>query len=408
MSETMSVLDEPVLRRPRIVRWFAARPRIADVFVILVCTAPTAAALIISPPAHAWLGYVCAGGVAVAFWWRRSHPLVVLIVVVALPALNPVSGANALPSFVEGFFGLYALAAHARLRTAIFGFFLSEVVIFLASDAAVLLGFREDVATIALRPTSLVAIALGVAVRANQSRRTAIEELVALREDRAAASERSRIAAEMHDVVAHSVTVMVALAGGAAVAWERHPERARNALDQLGTVGAHTLEEMQRILRLLREHDGDLDRNLESSGHNLPSLEELAEVFRTAGLPVELTITAAKLSGEAANPDPALQTTVYRIVQEALTNTLRHARDVTRVEVEVVEGEDLITVTISDDGRGTKPGPSMGAGLGLRAMRERAAAFHGEFEAGPLPTAGLDSGSGWRTRVSIPRDERSR
>lgn len=401
-----AVFDEPVLQRPRIVRWFADRPRIADVLVILACTAPTIAALILARPAHPWLGYVCAAGVAVTFWWRRSHPLMVLLVVVSLAALNPVYANSMSPAFLESFFGLYALARYTRLPTVIGGYLLSEALRFAVAGVTIFLEFREDWPIVLLQPASLVALALGVAVRASRSRRAAIEALVSLREDRAAAAERARITAEMHDVVAHSVTVMIALAGGAAMGWEKHPERARDALDQLGTVGAHTLEEMQRILRVLRDHDSDLDRNLEASGHNLPSLEDLVEVFRTAGLPVRLTVDSTAAHDQTRAADPALETTVYRIVQESLTNALRHARGATYVEVAIRRDSDRLTVTVTDNGRGTGPGPSVGAGVGLRAMRERAAAFDGELDAGPIPTSEEAPGSGWQNRVSIPLSER--
>lgn len=402
MTSSPAVLDEPVLQRPRIVRWLAERPRFGDVLVIVVCTAPSLAALILARPQHAWLGYLCAIGVAIAFWWRRSHPLAVLLVVVALATINPISSSGATTAFFESFFALYALASHRRLRTAILGYILGEGVIFAISGILILLGLREGWPVVLLQPGSLAALALGIAARASRARRAAIEELVTLREDRAAAAERARITAEMHDVVAHSVTVMIALAGGAAAGWEKHPERTRHALDQLSSVGSHTLEEMQRILRVLRENDAELDRDLESSGHNLPSLEELVDVFRSAGLPVRLTDRREPTEGLASSTDPALQTTVYRIVQEALTNVMRHARDVTHVEVELAQFDDRMTVSVTDNGRGARPGPSVGAGVGLRAMRERAAAFHGELSAGPIPTREGAPGTGWRTRVSLP------
>ena len=403
MTGAATVFDEPVLRR-RVARWFNERPRIADVLMILSCTVPTLAALILAPPPHAWLGYVCAAGVAVAFWWRRSHAFAVLLVVVALATLNPVSANGPTVAFLESVFALYALAKAARLPVTIIGYVLGEGVILAVAGLGILLGLRDGWPVVLLQPASLVALALGFAARASRSRREAVEALVALREDRAAAAERARITAEMHDVVAHSVTVMIALAGGAAAGWEKHPERARDALDQLGNVGARTLEEMQRILRVLRQDDDGLDRNLEASGHNVPSLDELVRVFRAAGLPIVLSAGAGRAAREAEAGDPALQTTVYRIVQEALTNVLRHARRVTRVEVEVVHEAGRVTVSVTDDGRGSAPGPSVGAGLGLRAMRERAVAFGGEFSAGPLP-ARADACRGWRTRVSVPARE---
>lgn len=402
MTRGVALLDDPILRRPALARWFHERPRIADVLVILACTAPTLAALLLTSPAHAWLGYLCACAVATAFWWRRSAPFAVLLIVVALATLNPVSAHGMTPALLESFFALFTLAAHARLRTVVVGVVLSHAVVVLTTGLAVALGVREDWPALFLAPTSLAACALGVAVRASRARRAAIEEVVQLREERAATAERARITAEMHDVVAHSVTVMVALAGGAAAAWEKHPERARSALDQLGTVGAHTLEEMQRILRVLRHHDADLDRDLESSGYNLPSLEELIDVFGAAGLPVALVTDGDGGPHDDVLSDPALRTTVYRVVQESLTNALRHAQDATYVEVRLSTDDGRVTVSVTDNGNAAPTPQSVGAGVGLRAMRERAAAFGGDFAAGPVPRREDAPGNGWRTRVSIP------
>lgn len=420
-----AVLDEPLLRRPAIVRWFAARPRIGDIAVIAVCTAPTAAALIVVPPPHLWLGVLCALGVAVALWWRREHPMAVLLVAVALATLNPVAANSATPAFFESALTLFALAARSRLRIAILGYVLSTLVVIGMAWCGLLLGIREEWPMTPLQPAALAAIAFGVAARAGGARRDALAELVALREDRAAAAERARITAEMHDVVAHSVTVMVSLAGGAAVGWEKHPERARAALAQLGVVGGRTLEDMQRILRVLRTHDRVLDRDLEASGHNLPSLDELADTFRATGLAVSLRV-APEIAGDRADTaglDPALRTTVYRVVQESLTNVVRHARDATFVEVEVdvlpggagstggadpdpdPDGSRLV-VTVTDNGAGPRRGPSPGSGTGLRAMRERARAFGGDLDAGPVPCSAGAPESGWRTRVAIPLDAR--
>ncbi|WP_120006316.1 sensor histidine kinase [Nesterenkonia muleiensis] len=393
---TETTLNEPVLRKPRIARWFAARPRILDALVILACVVPTVLALVLVPPDHAWLGYLCAAGVAAAFWWRRSHPLPVLLIAVGFAALNPISWASTSVATFESFFGVYALAAGTKLRTAILGYLISEAVIFAVSGVALLLEFRGEFPAVFLQPGALIALAIGVAVRANRSRGAALEDVVAMREERAAAAERARITAEMHDVLAHSVTVIIALAGGAHAGWEKHPERARNALEQLGTVGAQTLEEVQRILRVLREGDGTLDAELERSGYNLPSLQELVDVFRAAGLPV-----TSNWSEAAIPTEPTLRTTVYRIVQESLTNALRYAKGATYVEVSVQQRDDDITVTVTDNGN-PAPSPPVGAGVGLRAMRERAAAFHGSLTAGALPTSDGAPGSGWRICATLP------
>jgi signal transduction histidine kinase len=392
---TAGTLSDPVLERPRIVRWFAARPRIFDVLIILVCTAPPVAALLLEPHAHAWLGHLCAAGVAVVFWWRRSHPLAALLLAVGFAALNPLAAMGTTAATMESAFGVYTLASLTRLRTAFLGYLAAQAVILASSGLAVLLGTREQPAAVGIDPIALAALATGVAVRASRGRRAAIRNLITMREERAAAAERARITAEMHDVVAHSVTMMIALAGGARAGWEKHPARAREALEQLGTVGAQALEEMQRILRLLREHDDALGADLQHSGHSLPPLEELIAVFRAAGLPVVLDA--------ATQPsEPALRTTVYRLVQEALTNALRYAREATHVEVAVHECDDRLAVTVTDNGRPGTAVESLGAGLGLRAMRERTAAFHGTFEAGPVPTAADAPGTGWRVRAVLP------
>lgn len=399
---TSGETDE-LLPRPRWRRWLAARPRIGDVFVILVCVVPITLALLLQDPPMAWLGYLCAAGVAVALWWRRSHPFAVMITVVALGTLNPMTAASFAPALWERCFTLYTIAAQRRPRAAVIGYFISEAVVLAAIGLGILLGIRTGWSLIALQPSVLAAIAIGIAVRASRARRAALESLVVTREERAAAAERSRITAEMHDVVAHSVTVMVALAGGAAAGWEKHPERARVALEQLGAVGSQALADMQRILRVLRSNDAELDRNLEASGHNAPDLPELVSVFRAAGLPVQLTTPEP-----AGEPDPALRTTVYRIVQESLTNALRYAESPTVVEVSVRESETHVTVSVTDNGQSVTPRASVGAGVGLRAMRERAEVFGGTLEAGQVPTRAGTPSRGWRVLVTLPLGDRDR
>lgn len=404
-------------RRPRIVRRLADRPRIGDALVILACTVPMGFAIYFLRPQPLWLACASVAGVAVALWWRRRHPYLVLVAVMLLASVNPVLTPGDFPVF-ENAFVMYTIAARDRWPRVLAAYAASIAIPACAGIASTLLTGREAAITGLVQPVTIAAVAIGIAVRASAARREALESAIALREERAALAERARITAEMHDVVAHSVTVMIALAGGARVGWEKHPERARAALEQLGAVGAQALEEMQRILRVLRDGDRDLDAALETSGYNLPPLEDLVEVFRVAGLPVSL-----RLQGEVP-PDPALQTTVYRVVQEALTNVLRHAADPTRVEVEVVCRDGELAVSVTDDGTGG-PGAgagagAAGAGVGLRAMRERANAFRGSLEAGPAAgpgargpgsggRAGDGSGSpgsapprpGWRTRVSL-------
>lgn len=385
------------MRRSRIQRWFAARPRVLDVVVILASTVPQCIALMLRGEPQGWLAPLCIVGVAVALWWRRGHPLAVFLAVCGLAALNPMYFGTPSVGGAEVWFAAYALAVYSRSRVTALGFVAGNGILFAGAGIASLCGLTGS-APMTFDVLALVALAVGVAVRASNARRDALEELAALREERAVAAERARITAEMHDVVAHSATVMIALAGGARAGWEKHPERARAALEQLGTVGAQALEEMQRTLRVLREGDAMLDEGLARSGHNVPPLEELVSVFQAAGLPVTL-------SAPAALPrDPALRTTLFRIVQESLTNALRHAAGATLVEVAVEWRGDAITVTVTDDGGPQLPSaePPGQPGFGLLAMRERTAAFGGTLDAGPLPARAWAPRGGWRTRATLP------
>lgn len=183
---TRSVLEDPLLRRPRFVRWCAAHPRVGDIAAILLCTVPALAGLPVAAPAHAWIGYLCVAGVGLAV---RARPLI-----------------------------------------AVIGYLVCEAIILNVTGGLVLLGAREGPPTVPWQPGALIALCLGIAVRANRLRREAIAEAIAVHEEQAAAAERARITAEMHDVVAHSLTVMIALAGGARAGWEKHPERSRAAL----------------------------------------------------------------------------------------------------------------------------------------------------------------------------------
>jgi signal transduction histidine kinase len=159
-------------------------------------------------------------------------------------------------------------------------------------------------------------------------------------------------------------------------------------VEQIAAVGRDALGDMHRTLALLRDADTGLDANLHRSGDNLPTLEELAEGCRLAGLPVTLTRT-----GPALPADAALRQAVYRIAQESLTNTLRHAHGPSGATVAIDHADGAVVLTITDDGGPvTLPGPP---GHGLVGIRERAAAHGGDAESGPRP------GGGWRTRVVL-------
>lgn len=208
----------------------------------------------------------------------------------------------------------------------------------------------------------------------------------------AVAEERSRIAREMHDIVAHSVSVMIALSEGAARASETAPEAAQEAMRRAAETGRSALGEMRRLLGALND-PGDRAELAPQPG--VEDLPELARSFRDAGLDVALAI-----EGEAYG-DLGQELAVYRVIQEALTNVLRHAGAGARAEVRVERSAERIVIEVRDHGSpfGTAPLAGVGSGRGLAGLAERARVFGGSIDFGPVPVA---EGGGWRVRVALP------
>jgi signal transduction histidine kinase len=190
----------------------------------------------------------------------------------------------------------------------------------------------------------------------------------------AVAEERSRIAREMHDVVAHSLSVMVVQAEAAEEMLGVDPERARTPLVAVQDTGRAALGELRRMLGVLREKDASGVALAPQPG--LAGLDELVDHVRAAGLPVSV-----RVEGEPRPLPPGIDLSAYRIVQEGLTNALKHAGPAS-AEVVVRYGDGEIELTVSDDGRGHDP-VSNGDGHGLVGMRERVALYGGELSAGP-------------------------
>jgi signal transduction histidine kinase len=229
---------------------------------------------------------------------------------------------------------------------------------------------------------------LGVNMRTRRAYLASLEErAVRLEAERdqqarlAAAAERARISREMHDVVAHSLSVMIALADGAGYA----PDRAGEAMASVSATGRTALAEMRRLLGILRAPD-------ESELHPQPGvgeLDELVEKIRAAGLPVTLV-----LDGDPSPVPAGAQLTVYRLVQESLTNTLKHAGPGASAQVRLSFTPYAVCVDVSDTGLSAKAGH----GHGIAGMRERAAIYGGELSAGPDPAGG------WRVRALLTLD----
>lgn len=206
---------------------------------------------------------------------------------------------------------------------------------------------------------------------------------------RAVEAERARIARELHDVVAHQMTVMTIQAEGARRIANGADPRIREALDTIKATGHSALAEMRRVVGLLREADGSSPELAPLP--RLDDLGSLVEQVKSAGVPVELSV-----EGEARQLAEGVEVSAYRIIQESLTNAAQHGGPGVSADVSVTYGDDSLDVLVVDDGRGAAASPSNGGGHGLVGMRERVAVLGGSFEAGANP------GGGYRVRASIP------
>jgi signal transduction histidine kinase len=211
------------------------------------------------------------------------------------------------------------------------------------------------------------------------------------REERARAAvaeERARIARELHDVVGHSVSVMTVQASGVRRLLLPEQEREREALLVVERTGREALAEMRRMVGVLRRPE---EAPALAPQPSLEHVDRLVDQAREAGLPVEL-----RIQGDAVQLPAGLDLTAYRLVQEGLTNALKHAQ-ATRAVVVVAYGEGEIEVTVSDNGRGVGNGD--GSGHGLVGIRERVSVYGGELDAGPQPNGG------YRLRARLPLEQ---
>jgi len=203
--------------------------------------------------------------------------------------------------------------------------------------------------------------------------------------DLAAAAERARITRELHDVIAHALSVMVIQAQGAGAALRRrHPEDTASALDAIVATGRDALTETRRLLGVVRRAPA---AGLELAPQpDLEGLPELVAKVRQAGTPVEL-----RMAGAARRLAPGVELSAYRIIQEALTNTIKHGGPAATATVSVRYGDDDLTVEVTDDGAGAAGGNGWvpGGGQGLPGMRARVAMLGGELSAGPAAPAGF-------------------
>jgi signal transduction histidine kinase len=284
---------------------------------------------------------------------------------------------------------VYTVAVHEPRRRLVLAAVILEVGIVLATARWAL--EAPGPVLVFLTGMATAAVVLGVNVRTRRAYLASLEERAAqLERERdqqaqlAAAAERARIAREMHDIVAHNLSVMVALADGAGFMAESDPQRSAGAMEQVSRTGRNALGEMRRLLGVLRA-DGEVAL---APQPGLADLDELLERVRAAGLRVTL-----ETSGTPIALGSGAELTVYRLVQEALTNTLKHAGPEARATVRLRYEPDGIDVEVTDDGR--DHARVSAGGQGLSGMRERAAVYGGSIDAGPR------AGGGWRVHTRL-------
>jgi len=319
--------------------------------------------------------------IGLPFAWRRQAPVAVLFVVLASAYVQAellhTSDQAPVQSFLALLLAFYSVAAHGEPRRAIYGGTVAGAVVVAAALPGLFAG--ENPGDIV--PTWLflgAAWLMGWTLHKRRVQAARLEDRAARleieREQKARAAvaeERARISRELHDVVAHSVSVMVVQAQAAQRLTDAEQTDLRQILGSVEATGRQALVEMRRLLGVLRRTDADLSL---SPQPGLDDLDELIAQVREAGLPVE-----ARVEGEVEPLPPGVDLSAYRIVQEALTNTLKHAGPA-RARVTIRYRNDEVELEITDDGAGN--GRGEGSGQGLIGMRERVAVYGGVFESG--------------------------
>jgi signal transduction histidine kinase len=305
---------------------------------------------------------------------RRRAPVLMMLAISAgmtLQCLITRHPPQVLELFVL-FAGGYLLGAHASLHRSAAGMLISAVVI---------LSAHQGLSVIPI----IVCWLAGVLVHARRQSLALAERSAALQRlaEQAAAAERARIARELHDIVAHHLSVMVLQAAGARASGRA----ADSALEKIEHSGRQALAETRRLLGVLRDPH---EENGFAPQPGISELAPLADSVRAAGLQVSLTVC-----GDHDELPAAVGVSAYRIVQESLTNVLKHA-GAARAHVAVGCTGEAVTIEVTDDGAGTPADPALPAGQGLAGMRERAAVLGGELQAGPR------SGGGFAVRARLP------
>jgi len=334
-----------------------------------------------------WQMLLWQAGLLIPLWWRRRAPLLAFYAVAAVFLAQWAAGIL-LRADVALLVAVYNVVLHGRLNRmlwAVPGLLAAFVMatVRLSSSLPVwdVMFFIASVGT--------AAAALGFAVRLRRAQLAALRDravqLEIERDQRsrlAAATERTRVAREMHDILGHSLSVIITLADGGAYAVDAAPERGKEALRMIGDTGRRSLAELRRMLGVLRVRADEPDL---SPQPGIADLDPLCRHIRAAGPQVEY-----QSAGELESLDAGVQLAAYRIAQEALTNTLKHAGPNTRVRLALRADDARLHIQVRDTGPAgaDRPAPAGEPGHGLIGMRERAALYGGTVTAAPAPDGG--------------------
>jgi signal transduction histidine kinase len=351
-------------------------------------------------PGNGWSGWrpleiACAFAISVPLLWRRSRPAAVLWIVLAAGATNAALVAPRQAGFeplVALLVAYYSLGANAKERSSLLNATLALGISLIGGIATVAAGEEKLGNTLPILVFTFAAWLIGRIIRSWRFRAAELEhlnrELEEQRELQAQAAvvvERGRIARELHDVIAHNISMIVVQAGAAARVLEGEQPHVSGALEAIEATGRKTVDEMRRLLGVLRRADDGLAL---APQPDLDDLEALAAQVGDAGLSVDL-----RVEGAPTAVPPGVGLSAYRIVQEALTNALKHGH-ATRADVTVRYTPGVLELEVRDDGSGTESANG-GGGHGLIGMRERVALWGGDLAAGREQT-------GWTVRARLP------
>ncbi|WP_206511627.1 sensor histidine kinase [Rhodococcus sp. BGS-1C] len=385
--------------------WLRGKPFVADSLLAVALFIADAIAFLSNSSMHSWLLFVVVSiAVCVPIAWRRRHPRIVAVSVLLASLFSTFGGIavgeteNLHPSLIAIPIMLYTLVAYVGRRDAA----IYLVAVTVDSVLALMLFAQEPISTV-LFTVMMFALAWIAAefIGARRAYDEAVEARLAVAEydrdrraEEAVAMERTRIARELHDVIAHGVSVMVVQADGASYAIRKDPARAEQAVANISATGRQALAELRRTVALLRTTPNADEVPL----YGTAGLAKVVDMMSRAGLNVELEQT-----GNLDDIGPAISLGIHRLVQESLTNVLRHGGHAPKAKVVVVRREEDVLVEIVNTGTtpaeaGGNSSAVEGTGNGLLGMRERVAVLQGSLEAGRV-----DDGQ-WRVRAELPLD----